>query len=230
VAQELHKGDIGARVTVTVTDNGSVFDLSTPSTAVDTFGELADLVNSTGSNWEMVLGAVRRADSTDNTLTAFSRAAQNTTPGASGFAFCPYRPDLTMWTLFLDTGVADTQGFWAGRLIFPSELGQTTSTGGLPSSMWGAVAQIDRISVFRGTFGSTGAWRITAENTRRNSTRLLPTEMISTPATATDYAATFEDGQYRAAIEERIVFQLVANTSAFNIGFSCKAFPKAARR
>ena len=44
-----------------------VFDLSTPAAAVNTYGELVDLINAT-ANWKARLVGVQRSDLTDNTL------------------------------------------------------------------------------------------------------------------------------------------------------------------
>ncbi len=44
------------------------YDLSTPAAAVDTYGELVNLVNTTGSNWKMVLVSCLATDLTNNTL------------------------------------------------------------------------------------------------------------------------------------------------------------------
>ena len=49
-----------------------VFDLSTPAAAVDTMGELVNLVNTTGSNWKMVLTGCLASDLTDNTIDTLS--------------------------------------------------------------------------------------------------------------------------------------------------------------
>lgn len=49
-----------------------VFDLSTPAAAVDTMGELVNLINTTGSNWRAVLVSCLASDLTDNTITTIS--------------------------------------------------------------------------------------------------------------------------------------------------------------
>ncbi len=49
-----------------------VFDLSTPAAAVDTMGELVNLVNTTGSNWRMVLVGCLASDFTDNAIDTLS--------------------------------------------------------------------------------------------------------------------------------------------------------------
>lgn len=56
-----------------------IFDLSTPAAAVDTYGELVSLINTTGSNWKAVLVNCLAADSTDNTLFTLG-ATDATTP------------------------------------------------------------------------------------------------------------------------------------------------------
>lgn len=45
-----------------------VFDLSTPAAAVDTVGELVNLINTTGSNWVAVLVSCLASDLTNNTM------------------------------------------------------------------------------------------------------------------------------------------------------------------
>lgn len=56
-----------------------IFDLSTPAAAVDTYGELVSLINTTGSNWKAVLVNCLAADTTDNTLVTLA-ATDATTP------------------------------------------------------------------------------------------------------------------------------------------------------
>lgn len=56
-----------ADVTTGSAANG-VWDLSTPAASVDTMGELVNLVNTTGSNWVMVLTGCLASDFTDNTI------------------------------------------------------------------------------------------------------------------------------------------------------------------
>lgn len=57
----------GADTTTGSAANG-VWDLSTPAATVDTMGELVNLVNTTGSNWRMVLTGCLASDFTDNTI------------------------------------------------------------------------------------------------------------------------------------------------------------------
>lgn len=66
-------GDMTLRIAAAVdTTTGSaangVWDLSTPAATVDTMGELVNLVNTTGSNWRMVLTGCLASDFTDNTI------------------------------------------------------------------------------------------------------------------------------------------------------------------
>lgn len=57
----------GADTTTGSAANG-IWDLSTPAATVDTMGELVNLVNTTGSNWRMVLTGCLASDFTDNTI------------------------------------------------------------------------------------------------------------------------------------------------------------------
>lgn len=50
---------------------GGVFDLSTPAAACDTWGEVADLINASGS-WIFIPIGVKRSDSTDNVAITLS--------------------------------------------------------------------------------------------------------------------------------------------------------------
>lgn len=50
---------------------GGVFDLSTPAAACDTWGEVADLINASGS-WIFIPIGVKRGDSTDNVAITLS--------------------------------------------------------------------------------------------------------------------------------------------------------------
>lgn len=66
-------GDMTLRIAAAVdTTTGSaangIWDLSTPAASVDTMGELVNLVNTTGSNWRMVLTGCLASDFTDNTI------------------------------------------------------------------------------------------------------------------------------------------------------------------
>lgn len=49
-----------------------IFDLSTPAAAVDTMGELVNLINTTGSNWKAVLVSCLASDLTDNAIFTLS--------------------------------------------------------------------------------------------------------------------------------------------------------------
>lgn len=62
----------GADTTTGSPTLNGVFDLSTPAAAVDTMGELVNLVNTTGSNWKMVLIGCLASDLTDNTIDTLS--------------------------------------------------------------------------------------------------------------------------------------------------------------
>lgn len=57
---------------VTSASSLGVFDLSTPDATIDTYGELVNIVNTTGSNWRMVLVSCLASDLTNNTITTFS--------------------------------------------------------------------------------------------------------------------------------------------------------------
>jgi len=58
-----------------------VFDLSTPAAAVDTMGELVNLINTTGSNWKAALVGCLASDLTDNTIDTLSATDASTPKG-----------------------------------------------------------------------------------------------------------------------------------------------------
>jgi len=62
-----------------------IFDLSTPAAAVDTYGELCSLINTTGSNWRCVLLDVLASDVTDNTLITKSATDASSNKGVELF-------------------------------------------------------------------------------------------------------------------------------------------------
>jgi len=64
---QLEIAGVADATTGSPTLNG-VFDLSTPAAAVDTVGELVNLINTTGSNWRAVLTSGLTGDATDNTF------------------------------------------------------------------------------------------------------------------------------------------------------------------
>ena len=60
-----------------------IFDLSTPAAAVDTVGELVNLINTTGSNWVAVLGSCLASDLTDNAILTLSATDASTPKGVA---------------------------------------------------------------------------------------------------------------------------------------------------
>jgi hypothetical protein len=60
-----------------------VYDLSTPAAAVDTVGELVNVINTTGSNWVAVLGSCLASDLTDNAILTLSATDASTPKGVA---------------------------------------------------------------------------------------------------------------------------------------------------
>lgn len=58
----------GSADTTTGSASNGIFDLSTPAAAVDTMGELVNLINTQGSNWVAVLTGCLASDLTDNAI------------------------------------------------------------------------------------------------------------------------------------------------------------------
>lgn len=97
-----------------------IFDLSTPAAAVDTYGELVNLINTTGSNWRAVLVGKLASDSTDNTL--FTLSATDAA-GPKGVALYADDTVATTGTTFASTvailppGVSTDISFWLPQRV-----------------------------------------------------------------------------------------------------------------
>lgn len=90
----------GDTTTGSPTLNG-VFDLSTPAAAVDTMGELVNLINTTGSNWKAALVGCLASDLTDNTINTLSTTDAATPKGVA---------------LLSDNAVAHSSGVFTAQL------------------------------------------------------------------------------------------------------------------
>lgn len=99
--------------------NGTI-DLSSPAAAVDTYGEVADLINSS-QDWRCRLVGVRRADLTNNTLIDRSTGVAS-------------RCNIVMVPLLRDTTTAvQTNTFTIGLRITPKQLHTPAGYGWLNS-------------------------------------------------------------------------------------------------
>jgi len=93
--------EVSAAADTTVNTTGSI-DLSTPAAAVDTYGELVDIINAS-ANWTAVLVDVLRSDLTDNTLYTQTTVQCTKAEGVP---------------LYLDSAVAAS--YHAGRALLPT--------------------------------------------------------------------------------------------------------------